>query len=374
MRRREFMKTLCVACGAVGGGAVLPAVAADRGQASEQEFYKEAMFYEKLPDGTTHCMICPRQCVVGDQQRGYCAVRENLDGTYYSIVYGRVCTYHVDPIEKKPLFHFLPGTTAFSLATVGCNLDCKFCQNWEISQARPDDVSATDMPPENAVAAALRFQAPTVAFTYTEPTVYYEFMLDTARRSRAAGLKSVMISGGYINPEPLKLLAQNMDAIKIDLKAYKQEFYEKICSGNLKPVLEAIRTAKESGTWLEIVYLVIPTLNDDLESIDEMCKWLLDNVGSEVPIHFTRFYPTYQLTNVPPTTVAAVERARQVALSRGLKYVYVGNVPAGHEGESTYCPGCGTVVIKRAGYTILSNSLKAGKCGKCGAAVAGVWS
>jgi pyruvate formate lyase activating enzyme len=378
MKRRDFLKALCVTCGAVGSGAAAGCVLSREALAGTGgalgEFHKEAMFYEKLNDGRVRCGLCPRGCVVGDGERGYCRVRENLDGVYYTVVYGRVCTYHVDPIEKKPLFHVTPGTTAFSLATVGCNLECKFCQNWEISQERPENVDAVKITPARAVAAAREAGSPAVAFTYTEPTVYFEYMLETAREARKAGLKSVMISSGFIAHDPLAILAATMSAIKIDLKAFTEDYYARICGGRLAPVLDSVVTVKKSGTWLELVYLVIPTLNDDDKDIDAMCKWLVENLGSEVPIHFTRFYPTYKLINLPPTPVSAVERARQVALARGIKFAYVGNVPAGHPGESTYCPGCGGVVIKRAAYTVLANNLRAGKCSKCGTAVPGIWS
>jgi pyruvate formate lyase activating enzyme len=360
--------------GGLVSGPLTPGRLLAQGSATGQnEFYKEAMFYEKLPDERIRCLVCPRQCVIDDIERGYCGVRENLKGTYYTVVYGRVCTYHVDPIEKKPLFHFLPGTMAFSLATVGCNMECKFCQNWEISQERPENVDASNMPPEKAVEATRRLAAPTIAYTYTEPTVYYEYMLDTARQGRAVRLRNVMISAGYINRDPLLLLAREMDAIKIDLKAFTQDFYSKICNSTLKPVLDSIVTVKRAGTWVEIVYLVIPTLNDNEREIDTMCKWLSDNVGNQVPLHFTRFYPTFRLTNLPPTPVSSVERAREIALARGLKFVYVGNVPTGHPGESTYCPQCGQNVIKRAGYTLLSMHLDNGKCSKCGTTIPGVW-
>jgi pyruvate formate lyase activating enzyme len=340
---------------------------------ADKTFRKEAMFYEKRPDGTVQCQICPRQCVVGDLGRGYCRVRENVKGAYYSIVYGRVCAYHVDPIEKKPLFHFLPGTTAFSLATVGCNLECKFCQNWEISQEKPENVQASSLSPDDVAAGGLALKSRTIAFTYTEPTVWYEYVLDTARRARSLGLRSVMISAGYMRRDPMLVLAKELDAIKVDLKSFSQDFYDKICNADLKPVLDTIVTVKGSGTWLEIVNLLIPTLNDADKDVDSMSKWVIENLGADVPIHFTRFYPTYKLTNVPPTSVAAVERARQIALGRGLKYVYVGNVPSGHPGESTYCPSCGQVVVERAGYTILAQNLTAGKCSKCGTAIPGVW-
>jgi pyruvate formate lyase activating enzyme len=355
-------------CGVLGSGLVPSAVAAQ-----DERFSREAKYYEKLTDQKVRCLLCPRECLVDDFERGYCGVRENVGGTYNTVVYGRVCSYHVDPIEKKPLFHFLPGTTAFSIATVGCNMECKFCQNWEISQERPENVNAVYLPPGQLADTAKRYASPTIAYTYTEPTVFYEYMLDSAIEGHTRGIRSVVITAGYIEREPLLKLAGEVDAIKIDLKSYTEDFYSKICSSGLKPVLDAIRTVRETGTWLEIVYLVIPTLNDDEKQIDLMCRWLLDSVGDEVPLHFTRFHPTYRLKNLPPTPVSSVERAREVALSRGLKYVYVGNVPAGHPGESTHCPGCGSVVVKRAGYMILSFDLAQGKCPDCGTAIPGVW-
>ncbi|HVP58502.1 MAG TPA: AmmeMemoRadiSam system radical SAM enzyme [bacterium] len=380
MNRREFLRAAGVgACGVAGcmlasGGGRPGVLYGAETDADHKQFYKEAMFYEKLPDKRTGCVLCPRKCVVEDGGRGYCRARENVGGKYYTIVYGRVCTYHVDPIEKKPLFHFLPGTSAFSLATVGCNLECKFCQNWEISQERPENLPATDMPPAKVVENTLQLKMPTIAYTYTEPTTFYEYMLDTARLGRQQNLKSVMISAGYINPDPLAGLAPALDAIKIDLKGFTPDFYANVCGVTLRPVLDTIAMVKKSGTWLEVVHLVVPTLSDNEKEIDAMCKWMHDNVGDEVPLHFTRFYPMYKLANLPPTPVSSVERAREIALARGLKYVYVGNVPAQHPGESTYCPKCGKMVIERAGYTILSNRIHSGKCQYCHTPIAGVWS
>ncbi len=369
MKRRDFLKVtgLC-ACGTFA----IPA--RTTAQDPNSAFTKEAMFYEKLPDERIRCLVCPRECVVDDCERGYCGVRENFGGTYYTIVYGRVCAYHIDPIEKKPLFHFLPGTTAFSIATAGCNMECKFCQNWEISQERPENIDAIDLKPGLVVSAARRSGCPTIAYTYTEPIVFYEYALDCARLGHDSGVRSVFITAGFIRKQPLIELAKHMDAIKIDLKAYTQDFYRKICSSELKPVLDAIVTVRNTDTWLEIVYLVIPTLNDKDKEIDEMCKWMLEYVGNDVPLHFTRFYPTYRLRNLPPTPLSAVEKAREIALSRGLKYVYVGNVPAGNPGESTYCPVCGNKVIERAGYRILRFELEKGRCPKCKTAIPGVWS
>jgi pyruvate formate lyase activating enzyme len=367
--RREFLRAVCTGtCGVVGSGLVCSTVLA-----RDDAFWQEAQYYEKLDEKTIRCLVCPRRCVVADGQRGYCRVRENADGKYYTIVYGRVCTYHVDPIEKKPLFHFLPGTTAFSIATVGCNLACKFCQNWEISQEHPEDVDAVMIAPARLAEAATRAGSPTIAYTYTEPIVFFEYALACARAGHESGVRSVMISAGFMNREPMVKLTREMDAIKIDLKAFSDEYYRNICFGNLDPVLNTLVTIKESGTWLEIVNLIVPTLNDSDEGIGMLCKWVIENLGSEVPIHFTRFYPTYKLKNLPQTPVSSVEKARQIALAAGIKFAYVGNVPSGHPGESTYCPGCGHQVIKRAGYRVLSFDLDKGKCSKCQTVIPGVW-
>jgi pyruvate formate lyase activating enzyme len=374
IRRREFLGTLGLGACAVAGGGLVPATLLAEENFLDSPYVREALFYEQLDDGRVRCHLCPRECVVAPGQRGYCRVRQNHEGKYYTVVYGRVCAYHVDPIEKKPLFHVLPGTTAFSIATVGCNMACKFCQNWEISQEMPEDVGATEMSPERLAGAALRYGSPALAYTYTEPNVYYEYVLDCAARGHEEGLKSVVISAGYIKEEPLRRLISSVDAIKIDLKSFSDDFYRDICDTRLAPVLDTISTIREQGRWLEIVNLMIPTLNDDEKQVDAMCKWIVENLGDDVPIHFTRFYPKYKLNNLPPTPVSTVEKAREIAIGRGLKFAYVGNVPTGNPGESTYCPGCGEVVIRRAGYTVVSMNLKDGKCGTCGTPVPGVWS
>jgi len=374
MGRRAFLGRMGLgACAALGGGLVPGTLLADDRFLSSP-YVKEALFYEKLGDGSVRCKICPRECVVGPGGRGYCRVRENNDGKYYTIVHGRVCAYHVDPIEKKPLYHFLPGTTAFSIATVGCNMACKFCQNWEISQEVPENVSATNLPPEKVAAAARKYSSPTIAYTYTDPNVYYEFVLDCARAGHEEGLRSVVISAGYLNRQPLLDLIGNLDGIKIDLKSFSDEFYRDVCGVRLDPVLKTISTIREKGLWLEIVNLMIPTLNDNEKDVDKMCKWIVENLGDDVPVHFTRFYPKYKLENLPATPVSTVERAREIAMARGIKFAYVGNVPSGNPGESTYCPGCGEVAIKRAGYALIAVNLEDGKCIKCGTAVPGVWS
>jgi pyruvate formate lyase activating enzyme len=370
VKRREFLESLCIGTCGLMGGLALPV----RAMAPEKGLTREADFYEKLDDRAVRCLLCPRKCVVPEGGSGFCRVRRNVDGNYYMAVYGKVCASHVDPIEKKPLFHFLPGTTAFSIAAVGCNMTCKFCQNWEISQAKPEDVRSADMPPERVADLALHYGSPAIAYTYTEPIVWSEYVKDTAVAGHKKGVRSVIVSAGYINPEPLAELAPMLDAIKIDLKAFDETFYNEVCGTSLQPVLDALVQVKQSGTWLEIVNLIVPTLNDDEKHIHELCKWVTDNLGDDVPVHFTRFYPTYKLANLPPTPVESVAKAREIALEHGLKFPYVGNVPSGDPGESTYCPACGRVAIRRAGYSVLSFDIKDGKCASCGEPIPGVWS
>lgn len=301
-----------------------------------------------------------------------CRARMNKDGTLYSLVYGKPCAVHIDPIEKKPFFHFLPATTAFSIATAGCVLSCKFCQNWQISQARPEDTKTYDLPPEKVVSNALSYKCKSITYTYTEPTVFYEYMYDTAVIAKERGVKNTMHSCGYINEKPLRTLSKYMDAADIDLKGFTEDFYSRICSGSLKPVLKALVVLKEEKVWLEITNLVIPTLNDDMKKIGEMSRWIVKNLGPDVPIHFSRFFPYYKLTNLPPTPVETLEGARKTAMDAGLKFVYIGNIR--HEGENTYCSKCKKVLVERYGYFVKQNHLTNGKCKFCNAAIAGVWS
>lgn len=318
------------------------------------------------------CELCPHRCILAEGERGTCRVRENRGGKLYTFVYGNPCAIHLDPIEKKPFFHFLPGTTAFSLATAGCSLRCKYCQNYTISQHPPEETENYDAPPEAIVRTTVRQNAPTIAYTYSEPMVFYEYMLDTARLGHRAGLRSIIISSGYINPEPLKELCQAVDAIKIDLKGFNDDFYRQVCGGMLAPVLEAIRVIHSTGVHLEIVNLVVPTLNDDPAELHTLAEWVLDTVGPDVPLHFSRFHPDYQLLNLPPTPIETLERARQAALDAGLHYVYLGNVP-GHEGNHTYCPNCRQVIIRRMGMATTAIHMANGRCGYCGTPIAGVW-
>jgi pyruvate formate lyase activating enzyme len=332
----------------------------------------EARYYKQLPDREIECQLCPRRCKLGDKERGYCGVRENEGGVYYTLVYGKACTMNIDPIEKKPFFHVLPGTNALSFATAGCNVNCKFCQNWEISQVRPEQVEHFDLPPQAVVEAASQYRCPSIAYTYSEPVVFYEYMYDTAVAARKKGVRSVVVSGGHINPEPLEALTKVVDAIKIDLKSFSQDFYTNYVRGELEPVLDAIKLIAKSKVWLEIVYLVIPTLNDSSEQTRKMAQWMLKEIGPDVPLHFTRFHPMYLIKNLPPTPLSTLEKLREVAVAEGLHYVYIGNVP-GHEAENTFCPGCKKIMLQRNGYQIEKIELKGGKCPFCQTRIPGIW-
>ncbi len=334
---------------------------------------KLSPYFVPLEGGNIRCELCPHQCRVSKGKRGLCRVRENRDGNYYSLVYGNPCAIHPDPIEKKPFFHILPGTISFSLATAGCNFQCKFCQNWELSQASPEDVFNHDVPPEMIVKKAKDIGAHSIAYTYVEPTVFYEYMSDIAQLSKKAGLLNLTHSNGFINPAPLRTLCKVLDAANIDLKGFTESFYRELCSGELNPVLRTLKILKEEKVHLEITNLMIPTKNDDIHLIREMCLWIRKELGAETPIHFSRFYPLYKLRTLPPTPVSTLEKAREVALSAGLEYVYIGNIP-GHEAENTFCPKCKKRIIQRTGYMVGEVNLKAGKCKFCGKPIPGIWS
>ncbi|MCK4771348.1 MAG: AmmeMemoRadiSam system radical SAM enzyme [Candidatus Latescibacteria bacterium] len=333
---------------------------------------KEAMFYQPGQENEVVCGLCNQHCHIKEGKRGFCRVRKNQGGKLYSLVYGRLVAENSDPIEKKPLFHYLPGTTALSVATAGCNFECKFCQNWEISQFRPEQVQTVTVPPENLVRMARSEGHPTIAYTYSEPVIFYEYMHDTAAVGRENGIGSVIISNGYIHEEPLRELCQHLTGVKIDLKAFTETFYRDQCAGRLEPVLKALEILTDIRIHTEIVVLIIPTLNDSTEEIGEMSRWIVSHMGEEVPLHFSRFYPTYRLKNLPPTPIETLERARRVAMDAGLQYVYIGNVPI-HEAEHTYCPSCGKVVIHRVGYRTDLSGLRDGGCASCGHKIPGVW-
>jgi pyruvate formate lyase activating enzyme len=297
----------------------------------------------------------------------------NVNGELKSLVYGRPVTVQVDPIEKKPFYHFLPGSEAFSLATTGCPLSCKFCQNWEISQAKPEDYDSRYIAPEDVVASSTARQAPVIAFTYNEPTVFTEYLTDIARIARRQSLRCVLISCGFMNPEPLKEMCDVLDGIKIDLKGFDEGFYRNVCGAELRPVLRSLRQIARSRIHLEIVNLVVPTLNDSDKMLRSLVEWVAGELGPDVPVHFTRFHPDYQLLNLPPTPVSTLERARDAAVAGGIRYAFVGNVPD-HPGNHTYCPKCGKVLLRRSAIFLVENNLKNGHCRYCGTAIAGRWS
>ena len=334
---------------------------------------REASWYKKLEEGRVECELCPQGCKVADMERGMCGVRENRGGTYYTLVHSLACAVHIDPVEKKPLFHVLPGEKAFSYSTAGCNVECKFCQNWEISQFRPEQVQAYKLPPDVLVAAARRSGARLTAATYGEPVVFWEYVRDVAVAANAAGIRPTVVSNGFIQEKALREVLPLLSAIKVDLKSFRDEFYREQVRGKLEPVLKSLQVIREVGVWLEIVVLLVPTLNDSAAEISDLCAWVTSKLGPDVPVHFTRFHPTYRLTDLPPTPVATLERAWKIGRDTGLNFVYLGNVP-GHPGENTVCPGCGEVVIRRIGFRILKNRLANGSCPKCHRAIPGVWS
>ena len=334
---------------------------------------RPARFYQSLPDQRVECTLCPRSCVLRPGQRGSCGVRENRAGTLVTLVYGRVCSWHVDPVEKKPLFHYLPGSTAFSIATAGCNMDCRFCQNWELSQARPEEKPAETMPPPRVVEMARQFHCPTIAYTYTEPTVFAEYAMDTADAGHSAGLRSIVVSNGFMQHDALVEAWGRMDAVKIDLKSMSESFYAKVVGGQLKPVLEALLALRAMDKWIEVVYLVLPSLNDSEAELRALARWMGANLGAEVPLHFTQYHPDYLLRNLPVTPLATLERAKAIADAEGLHYVYIGNVP-GHPAQNTYCPGCGQLLVERRGFAACRMLIrKDGTCPACAGAIAGVW-
>jgi len=334
---------------------------------------KQAMFQEAKEEKKVQCGLCSHRCVIVPGKRGICGVRENKDGVLYSLVYDKVIARHIDPIEKKPLFHFQPGSLSYSIATPGCNFHCKHCQNADISQLPRDRggvILGEEVSPSMIVDAALRNGCASISYTYTEPTIYFELAYDTARLAAGAGLKNVFVSNGYITPEALREIKPYLHAANIDLKGYTDEFYKKICGARLQPVLDSIRLYQELGIWIEITTLVIPGHNDSDEELNGIARFIR-SVGENIPWHVSRFHPTYKLTDQPITPLKTLKRAREIGFDAGLRYVYEGNIPG--EGEDTLCWSCSKTLIKRIGFSVLENMIKDGKCGYCGAAIAGVW-
>jgi pyruvate formate lyase activating enzyme len=379
--RREFLARCarCAATVALAGALPRPAGAEDLFEfeqprdATGDVSDVRAAWWDAMPDGRVTCRLCPRECRVADQERGYCGVRANEGGVYKTLVHSRVAAIHVDPVEKKPFFHVAPGSAAYSIATAGCNMQCRFCQNWELSQFRPEQVPSVEASPERLVAAARASGARFIAYTYSEPVIFLEYVRDVADAGNAAGIRSLVVSNGYIQEKPLREILGRVAAVKIDLKGFTEEYYRDVCDAQLKPILATLEILKDSDVWFEIVVLIVPTLNDDEKSMRGLCEWIASHLGTEVPVHFTRFHPSYRLQNLPGTPLKTLERIHGYARESGLAFAYIGNVP-GHPAENTICPGCGRTLVQRSAYTVLENSIKDGRCSGCGRPIPGLWS
>jgi pyruvate formate lyase activating enzyme len=380
MRKREFLG--CCAFGAMNLLVDRPLPARFHAEidawlncgSAEDELWKwskEALFVEQAGE-SVHCLKCPNDCTIPVGGTGLCRNRVNVRGKLYSIAYGNPCAVHVDPIEKKPLLHFLPGTRAFSIAAAGCNLACLNCQNWQISQVSPKETENQDLMPRAVVVECRRTGCASIAYTYSEPTTFYEYAVDTAEIARGEGIRNVWKSNGYIEEIPLRRLCRVIDAANIDLKSFDEDVYARLNAGKLAPVLRTLRIFHEMHVWLEITNLVIPGWTDDVEMIRRMCAWLCKNGMDDVPLHFSRFVPLYKLNQLAPTPVQRLEEAHAAAVKEGMKYVYIGNVP-GHAAEHTYCHHCRKMIMERRGYSIASQHIKNGKCSFCGTGIPGVW-
>jgi len=333
---------------------------------------KEGFLYSKLDSGRVQCNICPHRCILSPGDRSVCRSRVNMNGTLYSLAYGNPCAVHVDPIEKKPLYHYTPTAKAFSIATTGCNLRCLNCQNWEISQAKPHEVRTVELFPQQVVAAAEKTQCSVIAYTYSEPVTFFEYMIDTARLARDAGIGNVWISAGYINRRPLLELCKVLDGANVNLKSFSDEIYRKLNGARLKPILNTFETLNEQSIHFEMTNLVVPGYVDDDDMVKRMCGWILEHLGPDHPLHFTRFSPKYKLDRLAPTPVSTLARFRKLAMSEGIRYAYVGNVP-GHEGNHTFCHNCKNLLINRQGYFITTYNLKGSRCKFCDTVIPGVW-
>lgn len=332
---------------------------------------KEALFYRKEDGNDVRCALCHHRCLIHDGRRGICGVRENQGGILYSLVYGKCISQAVDPVEKKPLFHFYPGSTSFSIATVGCNFSCKHCQNYSISQMVRDygKIIGDDIPPHEIVAAAKKYQCVSISYTYTEPTVFFEYAYDIAVSAHEQGLKNIFVTNGYTTPEALRHIQPYLDGANVDLKSFSDSFYKTICGARLEPVLESLRLYKQLGIWLEITTLIIPTYNDSDEELEKIADFIF-HLDPDIPWHISAYYPTYKLNDQPRTSIQILRKAREIGRKAGLRYVYEGNVP-GETGENTYCYSCGRLLIERKGFSIARYKIKEGRCPDCRAHIAG---
>ena len=365
--RRAFLK--CLGLGAMAF--VCPHILAGAVPDGLQE--TPARFYRPVEDGVVQCVQCYRGCMIEPGRAGHCRVRTNRNGKLMTLSYGHPGAINIDPVEKKPFSHVLPGSMTYSIAEIGCNIDCKFCQNWQIAHAPPGSLRAQPMTPSQIAAEARKNACLSIACTYSEPTVWSEYVLDCAEAAGKNGISTLVVSNGTWSGSVLEELLKCVRAIKVDLKSIEPEYYRDVCDGSLAPVLRNIERIRKSGVWLELVNLVVPTLNDKPESIGKMARWVKTNLGTDVPLHFTRFHPMYKLQQLSPTPEQTLTRAWEAARSEGLHYVYVGNLPS-HPGEHTYCPGCGNIVIERRGYRSRLDNFREGRCGSCGMRIPGLWS
>jgi pyruvate formate lyase activating enzyme len=372
LSKREFLRQ-CVFCtGGLALGVYNTNWSSSAASSDLGRFSKDALFYRKTADGL-QCEKCPQSCLLmNDGDVGFCRNRVTSNGKMYSIAYGNPCAVHIDPIEKKPFFHFLPATHAFSIAAAGCNFRCLNCQNWQISQVSPKESDTVDLMPEEVVKACLKSGSESIAYTYSEPTTFYEYAYDTAKLARDKNIRNVWKSNGYINEKPLRQLCKVLDGANIDLKTFDDATYAKLSSGKLAPVLRTIKVLREEGVWLEITNLIIPAWTDNFDTIKQMCEWLCANGLSDAPLHFSRFTSLYKLSQLPSTPTSTLEQAYDIATKSGIQYVYVGNV-GGHWAENTRCPKCKKIVVERSALTVLANHITQGKCKFCGEKIPGVW-
>jgi len=331
-----------------------------------------ARFWQRLDDNRVLCQLCPHNCTIPKGERGLCRVRENFGGTLYTLVYGKPAAIGVGPIEKAPFHHFHPGHKRRTIATVGCNMRCLQCQNWHISQRSVEEMGYLLISPHEMIEGVIKAGLTSVSFTYTEPTIFFEYMYDIARLAKENGLKTNLVTNGFISPEPLRALLNHIDAVRVDLKSFTEQFYRKVSRASLNPVLNTLKIIQQEGVHLEIINLIIPTLNDCPDGIRKMCEWIQANLGSDVPLHFNRFFPAFRLTDLPPTPVETLEMALSIAYDVGLRFVYIGNYP-GHRYGNTFCPSCDEKLIHRVGISMITNNIVGGKCKFCGEYIPGVW-
>ena len=379
LSRREFLKAgaggICALCLA---GVIACAQGRSPREAPSQVVQKgfvrptRSPWFTELDNAEVQCELCPKRCKLAEGERAPCRARENRDGVGYTLAYGNPALVQEDPVERKPFFHVMPGTRALSIATAGCNLACRFCEVWDMTQVAPEEIHAYDMPPEAVVAHARAANVPSISYAFGEPVVFYEYMADVAALAREAGLLNLIHTAGYIQPEPLRELSGLLDGANVDLKSFDPAFYREVVGGELEPVLRSLELLRDAGVHIEVTNIVIPTLNDDMDKIGEMCRWIRDELGTGVPVHFARFYPLHKLSDLPRTPVSTLDRARNTALEAGLEFVYVARV-TGHEGENTFCPGCGETVIRRVGFVVDEIRLEDGRCEYCGRDIPGRW-